>query len=585
MQGVDFTTLSAVLVELRAGWLPARAEQVYQRDRHTLSLALRTLRGRDWLTISWHPQAARLHVGEPPPRTPDTFAFSEQLRHQVNGLALVDIATIAPWERVVDLQFAPRPGDAVLWHLYVEIVGKYSNTVLVDAGGNVVTVAHQVSPEQSRLRPVLTGQPYEPPPPLTGTVPTGEEAFTDWRDRVRLVPGKLWKQLLKSYRGVGPTLARSLSAAVGIDADRSTDDLHDGEWHLLYERWHEWLSALENKTFVPGWTDGGYTVLGWNCVAPEQSVQTLLQSYYGRILERQVFTQLHQQLLQKVKNATTKIEQKIRRFEERLQQSNDADSYRERADLLMAYLHEWQPGMTAIALPDFATGKPVEIAIDPEKNAVQNAQALYKRHQKLKRARTAIEPLLQDVRAEADYLGRVEAALARLDCYTTPDDLQALEEIRAELIQENYLISPRDRRRNSGDADNLTEAQPLRYRAPSGCELLVGRNNRQNDRLSFRTAVEYDLWFHAQEIPGSHVLLRLAPGAVPDDADLQFAADLAAFHSRARQGDRVPVIYTEPKHVFKPKGALPGTAIYSHERVLWGSPQAIARNPSGEVMP
>ena len=117
MQPVDFTTLTAACSELRAQWLPARLEQVYQRDRFTVSLALRTMKGRGWIDLSWHPVAARICVGDPPPRIPDTFTFSEQLRHQLSGLALVSIAPVSSWERVIDLQFAKRPGEPALWHL------------------------------------------------------------------------------------------------------------------------------------------------------------------------------------------------------------------------------------------------------------------------------------------------------------------------------------------------------------------------------------------------------------------------------------------------------------------------------------
>jgi len=123
MQQVDFTTLTAACAELQAGWIPGRLEKVYQRDRYTIALCLRTLQGRGWLTLAWHPQAARICLADPPPRLPDTFTFSDQLRHQLNGLALVGIQFIAPWERVLDLQFARRPGDPILWHLYVEIMG------------------------------------------------------------------------------------------------------------------------------------------------------------------------------------------------------------------------------------------------------------------------------------------------------------------------------------------------------------------------------------------------------------------------------------------------------------------------------
>jgi predicted ribosome quality control (RQC) complex YloA/Tae2 family protein len=234
----------------------------------------------------------------------------------------------------------------------------------------------------------------------------------------------------------------------------------------------------------------------------------------------------------------------------------------------MANLQAWQPGMKSIGLPDFETGEPVVIALEPEKNAVQNAQALYRRHQKLKRARAAVEPLLAEVRQEIEYLELVEMEIGQLEGYREPADLKALEEIRDELIGQGYLENPEYRSHTEAPATDF-----YRYKTPSGFELLVGRNNRQNDILSFRMAGDYDLWFHTQEIAGSHVLLRLPAGAAPEKADLQFAADLTAHYSRAREAAQVPVVYTEPKYVYKPKGEKPGMVVYKHERILWGRPQ------------
>jgi len=594
MQPVDFTTLMAACRELRSEWVPGRTEQVYQRDRYTIAISLRTLKSRGWLTICWHPQAARICLSDPPPRTPDTFTFSDQLRHQLTGLALIGIEAIAPWERVLDLQFARRPGEAASFHLYVEIISKYSNVILTGADNLIITVAHQVSSQQSSIRPIQTGQPYERPPALTGTLPNLSESQERWQERVSLVPGALQRQLLKSYRGLSPGLVRSMAQAADLNPDQSTESLDTSDWQRLFQRWQEWLQIMGNGEdvggsrsatvdtssssslssqspalqFQPGWTAQGYTVLGWGMIEPFSNVQSLLDSYYTAELNQQEFAQLRHQLTQKLGNILGKLRQKASTFEERLQQSDQADQQRQQADLLMAHLHEWEPGMKSITLSDFDTGKPVTISLNPEKNAVQNAQALYKRHQKLKRARNAVEPLLKDVQEEIQYLEQVEASLNQLDTYATPKDLQTLQEIREELIGQRYLDAPEQRNR---DVSNVSE--PHRYRTPSGFELLVGRNNRQNDQLTFRTAGDYDLWFHTQEIAGSHVLMRLQAGTVPDEADLQFAADLAAHYSQARQSDQVPVVYTEPKHVYKPKGAKPGMAIYKQERILWGRPQ------------
>jgi len=574
VQPVDYTTLTAACSELRAYWLPSRLEQVYQRDRYTIAVALRTLKQRDWLEISWHPQGARICTGEPPPRLPDTFTFSQQLVHQLGGLALVDMGAIAPWERVVNLQFARRPGEEALYHIYVEVMGKYSNAILTDANNIIITAAHQVSQHQSSVRPIQTGQPYETPPKLTGPVPSLNESLERWQERISLVPGTIKRQLLKSYSGLSSALVESMLLAANLLPETTTENLKPHEWERLFTRWQEWLQALKLSKFQPAWTANGYTVMGWGAVAPEKDIQTLLYKYYTDQLSQQGFTQLRHQLSQKLDNILVKLRNKAETFSQRLQQSDQADEYRAKADLLMSNLQKWQPGMKEIILRDFETDQPVAIALEPDKNAVQNAQRLYKQHQKLKRARAAVEPLLLDVQSEISYLEQVEAAIAQIENYQTAADLQALEEIRDELIGQKYL---EDSGYRSGSSSETASTNFYRYRTPNNFEVLIGRNNRQNDQLSFRVAGDYDLWFHAQEIPGSHVLLRLEPGAVPEAADLQFVANLAAYYSRARQSEQVPVVYTQPKHVYKPKGAKPGIAIYKQERILWGQPQSLMR--------
>lgn len=579
MQPIDLTTLKAACAELRTHWLPARLEQVYQRDRYTIALCLRTLEERGWLDISWHPQAARICISEPPPRTPDTFTFSQQLRHQLCGLALVAIVPVAPWERAIELQFARRPGEPILWHLYVEVMGKRSNVILTNQDNIIITAAHQVSEQESRVRPVLTGQPYELPPALTEPVPSFSEPLEHWRARISLIPGQLGRQLLKSYRGLSPSLVESMAIAADLEPTQNTNNLKDSDWQRLFSYWQKWLQAIEKEEFHPRWTHYGYSVLDFLPGEPAASVQELLNRYYTRQLEQQEFKQLKHQLSQKLSKELTKLQLKARTFSERLQQSDEADIYRKHADLLMANLQQWQPGMKEITLPDFETKAAIKISLEPEKNAIQNAQALYRRHQKLKRARLAVEPLLAQVKAEIDYLEQVESTIAQLENYRDPSDLQALEEIRDELIEQGYLENPEYRSRRQ-----VVETDFYRYRSPSGFEVLVGRNNRQNDQLSFRLAGDYDLWFHTQEIAGSHVLLRLQPGAVPDDADLQFAADLSAYYSRAREAAQVPVVYTKPKFVYKPKGAKPGMVVYKHERIWWGRPAAVSSGSASQVL-
>ncbi|MEO0374026.1 MAG: NFACT RNA binding domain-containing protein [Cyanobacteria bacterium P01_A01_bin.17] len=566
MQPVDFTTLYAACCDLRSHWLPARLEQIYQRDRYTLYLALRTLDQRGWLTISWHPQAARLCLGTPPPKAADTFTFSEQLRHQLKGLALVALESSGPWERVIDLQFARRPQDPVSWHLYVEVMNKYSNVILTTDERKIVTVAHQVSEKQSRVRPLQTGQPYSLPPALTDPAPSLEESQAHWQERVALVPGPVARNL-RTYRGLSPALARSMAATAGLPTDQNTAQLTSAQWKQLFILWQDWLQALEQETFTPGWQSEGYTVMGWQMTQPAPDIHQVLDQYYTQQLNQQVFKQLRHQLQQKVSSVAKKLQVKANSFHTQLQAAETADEHRQQADLLMANLQAWEVGMQSITLPDFEGDTTRTISLNPEQNAVQNAQALYKRHQKLKRSRDRLEPLLAEVELELQYLHQVEVAIEQTEAYENEADLETLEEIRIELIEQGYWPTP----------DHVAKPQAktdfIRHQSPDGWELLVGRNNRQNDQLTFSVATSYDLWFHTQEIPGSHALLRLDAGAAASETDIEWAAHFVAYYSRARQSHQVPVVYTSPKHVYKPKGAQPGMVIYKHEQVTWGQPQ------------
>jgi predicted ribosome quality control (RQC) complex YloA/Tae2 family protein len=573
MQQVDFTTLTAACQELSIDWIPARLETVYQFDKHTIALGLRNFEGRGWLGISWHPEASRLAMTQPPPKIPDTFTFSQQLRSMLGGLALVAVQPVAPWERVMDLQFARRPGDAIEFHLFVEVMGKYSNATLTDADRLIISTAHQVSGKQSSVRTVQTGQPYELPPSLLNTAPSLNESIEDWQERVSLIPGLVTKRLIASYRGLSTAMTSGMLIAGGLPVDATTEQLSPEQWQSLFGSWQTWLQWIEaGNQWQPVWTETGYSVMGWGATSPAKSVNALVDGYFQQILGRSNFVALRQQLLQKLKMVIAKLEVKAQTFRSRLAESVDADLSRSKADLLMAYLHLWQPGMKQITLADFETGEDVSIALQPEKNCIQNAQALYKQFQKLKRAQTIVVPLLAAVDAELSYLAQVENSVGQVEIYQQLSDLDTLLEIKEELIQSGYMPVPANR------AKPLAVTLPHKFVSPSGFEVLIGRNNRQNELLTFKTATDYDLWFHAQEIAGSHGLLRLQAGEVAQEEDLQYTANLVAYHSRSRQSAAVPVVYTAPKHVYKPKGAQPGMVIYKHEKVVWGNPQIALKN-------
>ncbi|MFN5750757.1 MAG: NFACT family protein [Pseudanabaena sp.] len=617
MQPADLTTLVALTHELKQTSVPSRLEQVYQSDRHTIHLQLRTLEKKQWLLLSWHPQAARLHLSAPPSRQPDTFTFSQQILHQVAGFALVNVQLTNPWERVVDLQFAKRPDDAVQWHLYLEVMGKYSNAILVNADRQIVTAAHQVNSKQSRVRPIQTGDRYDLPPVLLEAIPSLNESFDAWRDRLILIPKEIKRNLVSNYRGVSSSLVRSLLASADIDGDKNAGDLTLSEWETLYRAWQIWLTCIEKKQFYPHLEGKGYaliprlsnaragdkalitlskgerdmdSLLPWDQRLGNESnflsVNDFCDRYYSQQTEQVAFQQLHQQISQALHHQLGKLKLKETECLKRLHLSTQADDFKDKADLLMAHLHIWEIGMKEISLPDFHSSELITIPLDPTQNAAQNAQSFYKKHQKQKRAALAIAPILESVQQEIAYLEQVSTAVSLLEQH----ELSALQEVRTELAQQGYLKLTAEyvartkgnsknnhkgskNKSNKGKQDEIPDCH--RFTTPSGFEVWVGRNNYQNDLISFRIAGEYDLWLHAQEISGGHVLLRLPAGVIAEDQDLQVAANYAAYYSRARQSDQVPVVCTNPKYVFKPKGSKPGMVVYTHEKIIWGKPTSL----------
>ncbi|MCY7332816.1 MAG: NFACT family protein, partial [Pseudanabaena sp. CAN_BIN31] len=325
MQPADLTTLVALTHELDLACVPARLEQVHQSDRHTIHLQLRTLEKKQWLLLSWHPQAARIHLCTPPPKQPDTFTFSQQILHQVAGFALVSVKLTSPWERVIDLRFAKRPDDAVQWHLYLEVMGKYSNAILVNANDEIVTAAHQVSSKQSRVRPIQTGDRYELPPALLEAIPNLSESFDSWRDRLILIPKEIKRNLLSNYRGVSSSLVPSLLAIAELEGDKNVADLNISEWESLYRAWQIWLTCIDKKQFYPHLEGKGYALtpspspLGEGDKKnlapllprekglgdegnPSLSVNDFCDRYYSQQTGQVAFQQLHQQISQAIHN-------------------------------------------------------------------------------------------------------------------------------------------------------------------------------------------------------------------------------------------------------------------------------------------
>jgi predicted ribosome quality control (RQC) complex YloA/Tae2 family protein len=561
LQALDATALRAVLAELRPAVLPSRFEKAQQGDPHTVQLGLRSLHGHPWLELSWRAEAPRLLAIPAPPRQGEGSTLAQQLQHGLRGLTLVALGQQG-WERVVEMGFAPRPGEAPRRTLVLELMGRHSNLFLLDEDRRVIALAHQVRESQSRLRPIGTGDPYRPPPPLRGDVPRLEEPEASWRRRLSLQPLPLRQALAAAYQGISPALVRQLCAglpavapstgSLGEPLDgRSVQELSEADWQALHRRWRRWLEAVETERFRLRWLPGG----GWRCwdegeakpgeeaavEPPEASAHTsgptlplnagLADYYASRLGERQRRQRRHS-LGRRLEQALERERLEAARQQALLDAIPAGEGLRQQADALLC-----RPS--------------------PSRAEIEEAQKLYRRARKLRRSLEQITPRLEAHRQRQEAL---EASLTFLEQADDEAALAALEEECGPLPE-----TPRPGR-------TVQEPQPLELRSPGGLRLQVGRNHRQNEWISLRQARRGDLWFHAQELPGSHVVLK-ASEAGAAEADLQAAADLAAHFSRGRGNRRVPVVMVAVEDLQRIPGASAGTVRHRGGTVLWAEPE------------
>jgi predicted ribosome quality control (RQC) complex YloA/Tae2 family protein len=541
---MDLTSLRAVLAEWRPLLVPSRFEKAQQGEGQSVQLALRHLHGLQWLELSWQAEAARVIAIDPPPRQGEGSTLAQQLQHGLRGLALMAIEQ-SGWERVVRLSFARRPGEPPERCLVIEVMGRRSNLFLLDAEERVITVARQVRPCQSRLRPIGTGDPYQPPPPLAGRPPSRADSFASWRRQLELLPLCLERALRDAFQGVSPALCRQLVPAdwLELPVDRLTAD----QWQQLWIAWQSWLEALEQERFQWSAAGDGYCCWQHGALAGAMgpplplAINRALAAHIAGRLEQRRLLELRQQLRQQLERQAEREAHQASEQQRLLAEAAGSDALQCQADALLCQRQ-------------------------PSRQCIEAAQKLYRQARKLRRSVEAITPRLERHRQQ---LRAIEASLIYLD---QADSLAELDAIRQEL--EDLLgRSARPGRRPRGPGrPEPGQPVPLELRTGRGVLLQVGRNHRQNEWIAFRQARRGDLWFHAQELPGSHVVLK-SSAMQADDTDLQAAADLAAHFSRGRANARVPVVMVPTDDLQRIPGAAAGTVRHRGGSVLWGIPE------------
>ena len=565
----DAVFLSAVLAEVRERCLGARVDKIHQPSRDTLILHLRSRDSREKLLFAVNPTAPRLHLTSASPENPaEPPMFCMLLRKHLLGARLTEITQL-PMERAAFFTFdcTDEMGDAVQKQLAAELMGRTCNLYLLAPDGRILDCLRRIGLDETTRRPALPGLKYIPPEPVAKENPLESPDFAAILDR----PGAdvLADRLMDTLGGLSPLVCReaALFAAGDIDARVSALDREDTA-RKLADFFREYGAHPRPYYYAaPDGTPKQFAfcpIRQYGSCQKAESFGALLDGYYTLRDRKDAMRQKSQSVRKTVQNLCTRLTRKLAIQEKELQATYDRERLRQLGDILTANLHRVVKGQTVISCEDFYDEemKPVDIPLSPILSPQQNAAKFYKDYTRMKNAEKELTHQISLGQTELEYLKSVLEELNRAQNETE------LEEIRRELSDGGYL-------RQDGGKKRVKQGKlaPMRFVSTDGYPIYVGRNNRQNEELTFKLARKDDIWCHASKVHGSHVIISCG-GTTPPDNTITQAAQLAAYYAETAGGRNVPVDVTPVKQVKKIPNGKPGMVIYHTYKTVIANPYA-----------
>lgn len=582
----DGITVAALVRELNNNILNGRISKIAQPEIDEVMLTIKSPQGgQRRLLISASASLPLVYFTDNNKQSPMTApAFCMLLRKHIANGKILSI-TQPGLERIINIEIEhlDEMGDLKRKTLIIELMGKHSNIIFINEEGIIIDAIKHIPSSVSSVREVLPGKEYfipnteEKKNPLETTPEEFEEIIIS-----KAMP--VYKALYMNYTGLSPFFANELCHRAGIDGDSSTAMLAENNYcfgntcdgkdglHNLTECFFTVVSAIKNGDFHP--VEAYENSVPYEYAALEltgfdesdlksfDSMSSLIESFYE---EKAFYTRMRQKSVDLRKIVDTVLERDIRKYDLQLKQMEDTekkDKYRIYGELLNTYGYSALPGAKDFKCLNYYTNEDIIIPLDPTLSALENAQKYFEKYNKLKRTREALEKLTIEVKEEIDHLESLSNAL---DIASSEDDLIAIKE---EMIEGGYV------KRHDRDKKPKLKSKPLHYMTKEGFHIFVGKNNLQNEEITFKLANSNDWWFHAKKIPGSHVVVRTEGKELPDSV-FEDAARLAAHYSKANKekndgsykgngqnGQKVEVDYVRRKEVKHPNGSKPGFVVY-----------------------
>ncbi|MBP3664261.1 MAG: NFACT family protein [Tyzzerella sp.] len=556
----DGITIANIVHELRETLLDGRINKIAQPEEDELLFAVKTPSGMKRLYISASASLPLIYLTEtnkPSPMVAPNFCML--LRKHIGNGRITDI-TQPKLERIIrfEIEHLDELGDLCKKYLIVEIMGKHSNIIFCNDKDRIIDSIKHVSAQMSSVREVLPGRDYFIPETVEKLNPL-DVSFADFSTILIEKPTNLGKAIYTSFTGVSPVVAEEVCYVAGVDSSITPKDLSEDVLVHLYKQFVLFFENVHKGTFSP--------CIYYNQGEPKEfssvplshfgqyernafeSVSLLLENYYA---SKNNITRIRQKSVDLRKIVQTALERNRKKYDlqsKQLKDTENRDKYRVYGELINVYGYGLEPNAKHLKCLNYYTNEEIMIPLDSTKTPQENSQKYFDKYNKQKRTYEALISLIEETHNEIVYLESVSNAL---DIAMIEDDLNQIKE---ELVGAGYV------RRKFTKQKTKINSKPFHYISSDGYHMYVGKNNIQNDELTFNFANGNDWWFHAKGCPGSHVIVKTNGDELPDRT-FEEAGKLAAYYSKNRGSEKVEIDYIEKKHVKKPKGAKPGFVVY-----------------------
>lgn len=570
----DGITIANLVSDFNKYLVGGRISKIAQPERDELLIAIKNNRTSYRLQISASASLPLVYLTDKNKQSPMTAPnFCMLLRKHIGSAKITQISQPS-LERIIyfDFEHLDEMGDLAHKRLIVEIMGKHSNIIFCKEDGTILDSIKHISAQVSSVREVLPGRMYFIPQTTSKQDPLtiSEEDFIK---TISNSPTSLQKALYGNLTGLSPMIAEEICHLASLDSDLSANERTHSELLHLYHTFRLMMEDILNANFVPNIildtqeTPCEYASLPLRCFESDaytaqsyDSISELLEHYYSA---RDAITRIRQKSVDLRKIVQTALERNYKKYDLQQKQLSDTEKREKHkiyGELLNTYGYELTGGEKELVCLNYYTNKEVKIPLDPQLSAKENAQKQFDKYNKLKRTFDALQTLLTETKSEIDHLESISTAL---DIAQKENDLMQIKE---ELMEYGYI-----KKRHVGGKKPKITSKPFHYVSSDGFHIYVGKNNYQNEELTFKVATGNDWWFHAKGTPGSHVIVK-AEGKELPDRTFEEAGALAGYFSKAKGNEKVEIDYIQKKHVKKAQGGAPGFVIYHTNYSLVATP-------------